>query len=236
MQVYLRMEGGRLSSVIFGLSIVSELGLVSFCTLWPIRDELRYAESLQQLLDLYSIDSNLDVWVQSVLHCLVLPLCFLRVAGLNRRHRRRYASARLAISCIAYFCQVIDLEDWIPGLNANLDLIWTVILWVEYKPYHLPGALQLLCLAKAVLVAVLGKEILWPGRHGDVGLIYMYGAICISLIALLAQLLSATALVTGEHCFSARAQLLALSTNVFKYEEMLLSASLACCSIDLLFY
>ncbi|CAL8468414.1 g7954 [Coccomyxa elongata] len=99
------MAGGRLSSVIFGFSIVSELGL-------------------------------------------------------NRRHRRRYASARLAISCIAYFC-------------------------------------QLLCLAKAVLVAVLGKEIIWPGRHGDVGLIYMYGAICTSLVALLAQLLSATALVTA---------------------------------------
>lgn len=58
--------------------------------------------------------------------------------------------------------------------------------------------MQLLCLAKAVLVALLGKEIIWPGRHGDVGLVFMFSAICTSLIGLFAQLLSATALVTGE--------------------------------------
>ncbi len=77
----------------------------------------------------------------------------------------------------------------------------------QTDPYHLLGVLQLLCLAKAVLVAVLGKEIIWPGRHGDVGLVYMYGAVCTSLVALLAQLLSGTAMVTGEQGSSPKAQL-----------------------------
>ncbi len=51
-------------------------------------------------------------------------------------------------------------------------------------------------------MALLGKEILWPGRHGEAGLIFMYGAICASLVGLFAQLLSATALVTGVHSIS----------------------------------
>ena len=173
----------------FWLSILLELGVVAFCALWPIRDHLRHAQSLQHYIDLYSVDSNLDVWAQSLLHCLMLPFCFLRVAGQNRRHRRRYASARLAISSIVYLCQVTLLEV-VSDCISSLFFCPTIIK-VTFC------ALQLLCLAKAVLVALLGEEIVWPGRHGDVGLVFMYGAICASLIGLLTQLLSATALVTG---------------------------------------
>lgn len=98
---------GRIPATVFWLSIIGELGLVSFCALWPIREKLREAESFADFLDLYSVDSNLDVWAQSALHCLVLPICFLRTVGQTRRHRRRYAGARLAISFIVYFCQVM---------------------------------------------------------------------------------------------------------------------------------
>jgi hypothetical protein len=52
-------------------------------------------------------------------------------------------------------------------------------------------------LVKAVFVAVMGKDALWPGRHGDVGLLWMFASICASLMGLLVELLSATALVTG---------------------------------------
>lgn len=104
------MAVGRVPAILFWLSILLELGVVAFCALWPIREHLRHAQSLQHYIDLYSIDSNLDVWAQSLLHCLMLPFCFLRVAGQNRRHRRRYASARLAISSIVYLCQVTLLE------------------------------------------------------------------------------------------------------------------------------
>jgi hypothetical protein len=97
----------RASALTFWLVVVLELGLVSFCTFWPIRKRLRSVRAWEDWLDLYSVNSNLDVWLQCVLHCLILPLCFLRVAGQVRRHRRRYASARTAISIIVYTCQVL---------------------------------------------------------------------------------------------------------------------------------
>ena len=78
---------------------------MTFLTFWPIRCELRRIDSLLGFLNLYSIDSNLDVWVLMVLHLLALPLCFVRVAGLIRRHRRRYANARMAIHLICYTTQ-----------------------------------------------------------------------------------------------------------------------------------
>jgi hypothetical protein len=96
----------RPSAAVFWLAILAELAAVTFLTVWPIRDDAKHARHLRDWLDLYSVDSNLDVWLLSVLHCLLLPLCFLRVAGQTRRHRKRYASARLAVSFIIYTCQV----------------------------------------------------------------------------------------------------------------------------------
>lgn len=93
-------------AALFSIALIGEAGLVSFFTFWPLRYELRRVRSLLGFLDLYSIDSNLDVWVLTILHLLALPLCFIRVAGLIRRHRRRYANARMAVYIICYTCQV----------------------------------------------------------------------------------------------------------------------------------
>ena len=93
-------------AVLFSLLLIAEAGLVSFFTFWPIRYELRRTSTLLGFLDLYSVDSNLDVWVLSLIHVLVLPLCFIRVAGHIGRHRRRYASARMAVIFICIASQV----------------------------------------------------------------------------------------------------------------------------------
>ena len=94
------------TALLFSVALAAEAGLVTFFTFWPIRCELRRTSTLLGFLDLYSVDSNLDVWVLTVLHVLALPLCFIRVAGHIGRRRRRYASARMAVRFICIASQV----------------------------------------------------------------------------------------------------------------------------------
>lgn len=62
--------------------------------------------------------------------------------------------------------------------------------------------MQIGLLVKAVMVAILGEEVVWPGSLGEVGLVYMFGSICGSLLGLFIEMLSATALVTGALSFT----------------------------------
>ena len=91
---------------LFSVALIAEAGLVSFFTFWPIRSELRRTSTLLGFLDLYSVNSNLDVWVLTLIHLLALPLCFVRVAGSIGRHRRRYANARMAVRFVCITSQV----------------------------------------------------------------------------------------------------------------------------------
>ena len=59
-------------------------------------------------------------------------------------------------------------------------------------------AAQLALLAKAVVVALLGSDQLWPGSCGRVGLLYLFASICTSLLLLLAEMLAACALISGH--------------------------------------
>jgi hypothetical protein len=53
-------------------------------------------------------------------------------------------------------------------------------------------------LAKAVLVALFGADLLFPGRHGKSGLLFMFAAVVTSLICLFVEMLSACALISGD--------------------------------------
>ena len=57
---------------------------------------------------------------------------------------------------------------------------------------------QLALLAKAVLVALFGADLLLPGRHGKSGLLFMFAAVVTSLICLFVEMLSACALISGD--------------------------------------
>ena len=61
------------AAVLFWLSLVTELAAVTYLAIWPIRDDLSHARSLRDRLRLYGVDSNLDVWLLCILHCVVLP-------------------------------------------------------------------------------------------------------------------------------------------------------------------
>ena len=58
--------------------------------------------------------------------------------------------------------------------------------------------MQLTLLAKAVLVALFGADLLFPGRHGKSGLLFMFAAVVTSLICLFVEMLSACALISGD--------------------------------------
>ncbi|CAL5221232.1 g3384 [Coccomyxa viridis] len=58
-------------------------------------------------------------------------------------------------------------------------------------------ATQLALLTKAVLVALLGADLLFPGRHGQSGLLYMFAAIVTSLLCTFAEMFAACALISG---------------------------------------
>ena len=63
-------------------------------------------------------------------------------------------------------------------------------------------ALQLALLAKAVLVALLGADLLLPGRHGQSGLLFMFAAILTSLLCTFAEMFAACALISGMQAIS----------------------------------
>lgn len=58
--------------------------------------------------------------------------------------------------------------------------------------------MQLLLLAKAVVVALLGQEVVFPGQEtGQSGLLAMYLAICYSIVGTAVQYYTAETLITG---------------------------------------
>lgn len=58
--------------------------------------------------------------------------------------------------------------------------------------------MQIALLAKAVLVALLGSDLLHPGSHGETGLIFMFAAIVTSLICVIVEMLCACTLISGR--------------------------------------
>ena len=58
--------------------------------------------------------------------------------------------------------------------------------------------MQLLLLGKAVVVALMGEELVFPGqRTGQSGLLAMYLAICYSIVGIAVQYYTAETLITG---------------------------------------
>ena len=58
--------------------------------------------------------------------------------------------------------------------------------------------MQLLLLGKAVVVALMGEEVVFPGqRTGQSGLLAMYLAICYSIVGIAVQYYTADTLISG---------------------------------------
>lgn len=71
------------------LLFLSDLAISTVCALWPIQNRLHKLQHLRGWQQLYSVGtSNLDVWVQTVLHCLLLFLCLVWGMRLGQRSLR----------------------------------------------------------------------------------------------------------------------------------------------------
>jgi hypothetical protein len=186
-----RMAGAALC---FWSALVLELGAVSFFTFWGLRWQLPQLHSLRDWADAYSwSDGCLDVWLQSVAHCALLAVHMLCMAG---RMSKRVTALRSHKRARTFVWAVTS------GCQARLPLPGSVTLVVRLScvPRNSFGErAQVLLLAKAVAVAVAGREWLWPAREhpGAVGLVYLYSAVCASLAALFALRRAANALLVG---------------------------------------
>ncbi|GAB4821914.1 hypothetical protein N2152v2_008960 [Parachlorella kessleri] len=143
---------------VFVAATLVKLLVTTLATLYPLRleDVLCDLKTFHGLLRLYSLpNSNLDVWLLSILHTLFL-LAFLWQVALpsSQRHLRR----------------VVHIP---PFTQASRGVYGACLVF------------QLLLLAKAVVVATLGMDLLLPSTEhcGCSGLLCMYAAILVALTA-----------------------------------------------------
>ena len=176
------------------LVLVATLELVgtSFCALWPVKHQLSLFKTWHGWQDMYSLSgSNLDVWLVSVLHTLLISLV-LSVSGCSGQRRCSSPStARTAISFFAAACQVCAAALTLACFGQKAQ--------TEHPCSHMQAGL----LAKCVLVALLGGDNLMPvidphKKEGGVGLVFMFASVLISAVGLMVQAYAAQRVLTGR--------------------------------------
>lgn len=92
--------------LVFGTALLEVVGS-SFCALWPLRHQLRTIRTWTGFVDFYSIaGSNLDVWLQSVSHSLLIPVIAALASVTGQQRRASRATGKAIIAVIAALCQV----------------------------------------------------------------------------------------------------------------------------------
>ena len=87
------------AAIVFGLALALELALLSFFTFWGLRWQLPELHSFRGWVDVYDwADGCLDVWLQSVVHCVLLAV-YLPVFR-SRVHKRVTALHVYKHACI----------------------------------------------------------------------------------------------------------------------------------------
>ena len=101
------------AAVCFWLALLFELAAVSFLTFWGIRWQLPELRSVRDWLGEYSWrDGCLDVWLQSVLHCLVLAVYMPCLASRIRKRvlaLRTQKRANSFVRAVTSVCQASHL-------------------------------------------------------------------------------------------------------------------------------
>lgn len=185
---------GLVAAVLFCITLLLQLLVVTLCTLWPIKHDLVMLTRPHGWQQLYSIaNSNLDVWVLSTLACLANILCLASVASFKRKRETSqgappYKITQIIIAVLALLTQVTS-SSCCQNNIAMLQTLWLDVCFL----------LQLLLLGKAVMVALLADEIVLPGEQaGQCGLLAIYLAVCSSIIGLAVQYYAAESMVSGK--------------------------------------
>ena len=111
------------AATVFGLALALELALVSFFTFWGLRWQLPELHSFRGWADVYDwADGCLDVWLQSVAHCVLLAIY---LPCLRSRIRKRVTALRvhkhacIFVWAVTSACQVA----------ADLSVVNRCVLW-----------------------------------------------------------------------------------------------------------
>lgn len=105
---------GVVAAAVFGTTLLLQLVVVTFCTLWPIKHDFLLLTRPHGWQQLYSVaNSNLDVWVVSTLACLANVLCLASVAVFaNKRETSQgappYKVTQIVIAVLALLTQVLN--------------------------------------------------------------------------------------------------------------------------------
>ncbi|PRW60050.1 ATP-binding cassette sub-family B member 9 [Chlorella sorokiniana] len=145
------------------LVTAAQVAAVTTAALFPLRGSLGALAHFQDAWEIYSLaDSNLDVWLLTLLHAAVLWVLLSRVTSPRRR-----------------FSGLVVPPHY---TKVSHGIRWSCV------------AYELLLLAKAVTVAVLGQEQLLPPPPecegvacGRVGLLCLYTSIVAGLLASFAE-------------------------------------------------
>lgn len=107
------------------LLFLCDAAVSTACALWPLQTHLHKLTHLSGWQHLYSLgNSNLDVWVQSLAHCLLLLLCLLAGAQLGRGPLQATAAARCrrarrAALLLTGLCEVRSHRHALKGVSER---------------------------------------------------------------------------------------------------------------------
>ena len=103
---------GLVAGVVFCITILLQLAVVSLCTLWPIKHDLVLLLKPRGWQQLYSVaNSNLDVWTVSTIACLANTICLASVASFTLKQQTsheapHYKAVQVLVAVFALLIQV----------------------------------------------------------------------------------------------------------------------------------
>ena len=103
---------GLIAGVVFCITLLLQLAIVSLCTLWPIKHDLVLLLKPRGWQQLYSVaNSNLDVWTLSTIACLANITCLASVASFTLKQQTshkapRYKAVQVVVAVFALLTQV----------------------------------------------------------------------------------------------------------------------------------
>ncbi len=210
--------------LVFAISTLASLAGAINLALWPVLRCLKVLPRWPKWMDAYSLkNSNLDICILTIIYDIVLML-LLSVAACLKRSRKPRTGVNVTLLILTPLFQVrhhlLALNSWGKLIMACVDLqshkisiVWRPQPSVKRDEevlerrcgstfeWRVPHFLQTALLAKAIVVALLGDDTVFPTVLPDgscaVGVLLMYTTIVLSAATSVTQTNSCQSLMQG---------------------------------------
>lgn len=190
---------GKTAPICFSIAAVVEVLCTTGCSLLPFGGLPIALKRPLRILRLYRVSSsNLDVWLLSIVHTLLLGVLLL-LGARRSRPRGNLVAGRLMANVVVALCQArLATNRYTRAFVFSL----AAIDGSPRTPNRALG-LQTALLSKCVVVALLGKDELLPSAPESydagtgVGLLLMFASICICSAGLATQACCTRRILTG---------------------------------------